>query len=164
MENTNLHEVVVTAIVVKDGKYLITRRSPNKKRFPSMWTVPGGKLEKEDYINTPKPTKDYWYNVLESVVRREVKEETGVDINNIDYVTSLATIHADGIPSIVISIMADYISGEIVLQEAETDMYEWVTLEEAKGYDLIDGIYDELFMADQRRKGVREEWKPTHTL
>jgi hypothetical protein len=43
-------------------------------------------------------------------------------------------------------------------------MYEWVTLEEAKGYDLIDGIYDELFMADQRRKGVREEWKPTHTL
>lgn len=160
MENNNLHEVVVTAIVVKDGKYLITRRSPNKRRFPSMWTVPGGRLEKGDYANTPKPTKDYWYNVLESVVRREVKEETGVEINNIDYVTSLATIHADGTPSIVISVMADYVSGEVVLQEEETDMYEWVNLEEAKKHDLIDGIYEELLMADQRRRGVREEWKP----
>src|SRR5665213_2353499 len=41
MENKYLHEVVMTAIIIKDGKYLITRRSPNKKRFPSMWTVPG---------------------------------------------------------------------------------------------------------------------------
>ena len=45
MENKYLHEVAITAIIVKDGKYLITRRSPNKKRFPGMWTVPGGKLE-----------------------------------------------------------------------------------------------------------------------
>lgn len=160
MENNNLHEVVITAIVVKDGKYLITRRSANKKRFPSMWTVPGGKLEKDDYINTPKPTKDYWYNVLESVVRREVKEETGVDIANIDYVTSLATIHGDGTPSFVISVMADYAGGDIVLQESETDAYAWVSLEEAKTHDLIGGIYEELLMADNRRKGIKEEWKP----
>lgn len=160
MEHNNLHEVVITAIVVKDGRYLITRRSANKKRFPSMWTVPGGKLEKDDYINTPKPTKDYWYNVLETVVRREVKEETGVEIANIDYVTSLATIHTDGTPSFVISVMAEYMGGEVKLQEEETDMYAWVTLEEAKTYDLIGGIYEELLMADNRRKGVREEWKP----
>lgn len=160
MENTNLHEVVITAIVVKDGKYLITRRSPNKKRFPSMWTVPGGKLERDDYINTPKPTKDYWYNVLETVVRREVKEETGVDIENIDYVTSLATIHADGTPSFVISVMADYKGGDVVLQEGETDEYAWVTLEESKNHDLIGGIYEELMMADNRRKGIKSEWKP----
>ncbi len=160
MEHNNLHEVVITAIVVKDGRYLITRRSANKKRFPSMWTVPGGKLEKDDYINTPKPTKDYWYNVLETVVRREVKEETGVEIANIDYVTSLATIHTDGTPSFVISVMAEYVGGEVKLQEEETDMYAWVTLEEAKTYDLIGGIYEELLMADNRRKGVREEWKP----
>ena len=45
MENSNqyLHEVAITTIVVKDNKYLITRRSLNKKRFPGMWTVPGGK-------------------------------------------------------------------------------------------------------------------------
>ncbi|HYF29156.1 MAG TPA: NUDIX domain-containing protein [Candidatus Paceibacterota bacterium] len=153
------HEVVITAIIVKDGKYLITRRSPNKKRFPGMWTVPGGKLEPKDYLSMPKDTKDYWYNVLERVLRREVEEEVGLSITNIEYVTSLATVHADGAPSLVISCMADYESGEVRLQEEETDQYEWVTLEEARGYELIDGIYDELAMAQMRRRGERIEWQ-----
>lgn len=159
MDNAYLHEVVITAIIVKDGKYLITRRSPAKKRFPGMWTVPGGKLETADYVNLPKDTKDYWYNVLEQVVRREVREETGLSITNIEYVTSLATVHADGAPSLVISTKADWESGEVTLQESETDQHAWVTLEEAKGYELIDGIYDELCMADARRRGQFGEWK-----
>lgn len=154
-----LHEVVITAIVVKDGKYLITRRSPLKKRFGGMWTVPGGKLETSDYVNLPKDTKDYWYNVLEQVLRREVKEEVGLAIKNIEYVTSLATIHQDGAPSLVISCMADWESGEVVLQESETDQFAWVSLEEAKSHDLIGGIYEELEMADQRRRGIKSEWK-----
>lgn len=154
-----LHEVVVTAIVVKDGKCLITRRSPLKKRFGGMWTVPGGKLETSDYVSLPKDTKDYWYNVLEQVLRREVKEETGLAIKNIEYVTSLATIHADGAPSLVISCRADWESGEVMLQESETDRYAWVSLEEAKEYELLDGIYDELAMADARARGEKSEWK-----
>lgn len=154
-----LHEVVVTAIVVKDGKYLITRRSPLKKRFGGMWTVPGGKLETSDYVNLPKDTKDYWYNVLEQVLRREVKEEVGLGIKNIEYVTSLATVHSDGAPSLVISCMADWEGGKVVLQENETDQFAWVSLEEAKGYELIDGIYDELQIADARRRGEKGEWK-----
>lgn len=154
-----LHEVVVTAIVVKDGKYLITRRVPTKKRFPGKWTVPGGKLETSDYVHLPKDTKDYWYNVLEQVLRREVKEETGLRIKNIEYVTSLATIHADGAPSLVISCSADWESGEIVLQENETDQFAWVSLKEAKAYDLLDGIYDELKMADARRREKKSEWR-----
>lgn len=159
MENKFLHEVVITAIIIKDERYLITRRSPNKKRFPGMWTVPGGKLETNDYVNLPKETKDYWYNVLEKVLKREVSEEVGLQIKNIEYVTSLATVHGDGNPSLVISAMADWESGEVKLQEEETDKFEWVTLEEAKNYDLIDGIYDELVMADNKRKGVKTEWQ-----
>lgn len=154
-----LHEVVITAIIMKEGKYLITRRSPQKKRFGGMWTVPGGKLETTDYVNLPKDTKEYWYNVLEQVLRREVKEEVGLAIKNIEYVTSLATIHADGAPSLVISCSADWEGGEVVLQESETDTYEWVSLEEAKGYELIDGIYDELGMADARRRDDKSEWR-----
>lgn len=158
-QNHYLHEVAITAIIVKDGKYLITRRSPTKKRFPGMWTVPGGKLETDDYINLPKDTTDYWYNVLEKVLRREVKEEVGLDISNITYVTSLATIHDDGSPSLVISCLADYESGEVTLKTDETDDFRWVTLVEAKSYNLIDGIYDELCMADARRHGEKSEWK-----
>lgn len=159
MDNKYLHEVAITAIIVKDGTYLITRRSPNKKRFPGMWTVPGGKLETDDYIGLPKDTADYWYNVLEKVLRREVKEEVGLDIANITYVTSLATVHGDGNPSLVISCLADWEAGEVILQENETDDFKWVSLEESKHYQLIDGIYDELEMAEHQRKGIKTEWQ-----
>ena len=50
-------EVVITAIIIKDGKYLITRRSPEKKRFPGMWVVPGGHLDPEDFMGYPKETE-----------------------------------------------------------------------------------------------------------
>jgi len=159
VNDEKLYEVVITAIVVKGGKYLITRRSPDKRRFPGMWTVPGGKLEISDYVDLPKETEFYWYNVLEKVLRREVEEEVGIDIDNIEYVTSLATIHADGNPSLVISCLADYASGEITLQEGETDKFAWVDLEEAKDYDLLDGIYEELVMAEKQLKGEKMEWQ-----
>ena len=161
MEPTSqvLHEVAVTAIVVKDGKYLITRRALTKKRFPGKWTVPGGKLETSDYANLPKDTDNAWYNVLENVVRREVREEVGLEIKNIDYVISLATIDKEGTPLLVISCSADWESGEVVLQEAETDQYAWITSDEAKDYDLINGIDDEMRMVDKRRRGERSEWK-----
>jgi len=157
--NKKLHEVVITAIVKKDGKYLITRRSKKNKRYPGKWTVPGGKLEVSDYIDMPKETEFYWYNVLERVLKREVKEEVGIEIKNIKYVTSLATVHDDGNPSLVISCVADYSTGEIRLNEDETDKYEWVSLDESKEYDLFDGIYEEFVMAEKQLKGEDTEWK-----
>ncbi|RJP46446.1 MAG: NUDIX domain-containing protein [Armatimonadetes bacterium] len=158
-QNQILHEVVITAIIVKENKYLITRRSPTKKRFPGMWTVPGGKLETNDYLTLPKDTQHYWYNVLEKTLAREAKEEVGIEIDNVEYITSLATIHADGSPSLVISCIADYKKGIIKLQEEESDKYAWVSLEEAKSYPLIDGIYDELTMAEQKRQGKKVVWQ-----
>ncbi len=154
-----LHEVVITAIIIKDHKYLIIRRALTKKRFPGRWTVPGGHLETTDYTNSPKDTQDYWYNVLEKALRREVSEEVGIEIENIDYVTSLATVHADGRPSLVISCSADYVSGDIKLTDGESDDYAWVSLEAAKEYDLIDGIYDELAMAEHKLKGLQADWR-----
>jgi len=158
-QNQFLHEIAITAIVIKDNKYLIIRRSKNKKRFPGRWTVPGGKLETSDYTILPRDTKNYWYNVLEKTLKREVAEEVGIKIGNIEYVTSLATVHKDGNPSLVISCMADYISGKVTLQEDESDDFAWVSLKEAKKYDLIDGIYDELVMTEQKRKGKKTEWR-----
>jgi 8-oxo-dGTP diphosphatase len=157
--NNYLHEVAITAIIVKEGKYLIMRRAMTKRRFPGQWTVPGGRLEPKDYLEFPKDTEHYWYNVLEQTLRREVREEAGLEIANIEYVTSLATVHADGSPSLVISCLADYVSGEVKLQEGETDECAWVDLADAKNYPLIDGIYDELVMADKKRRGDRSEWQ-----
>lgn len=156
--NQYLHEVAITAIIAKDNKFLIVRRAPTKKRFPGKWTVPGGKMETSDYLKLPKDTEFYWYNVLERTLKREVQEEVGLEITHIEYITSLATVHEDLSPSLVISCLAEYVSGEVKLQEGETDQYAWVDLKEAKNYDLLDGIYDELVMVENIRKGIWEEW------
>lgn len=116
-------------------------------------------METSDYLKLPKDTEFYWYNVLERTLRREIKEEVGIDIDNIEYITSLATVHSDGSPSLVISCVADYISGEIKLQVEENDQFAWVSLEETKNYQLLDGIYDELVMVENRQKGKRAEWQ-----
>ena len=119
----------------------------------------GREMETDDYLKLPKDTEFYWYNVLERTLRREIKEEVGIDIDNIEYVTSLATIHNDGSPSLVISCAADYVSGEVKLQVEENDKFAWVSLEEAKEYKLLDGIYDELVMVGNKRHGKKTEWK-----
>lgn len=59
--------------------------------------------------------------MLEQVLKREVKEEVGLDVKNIEYVTSLATVHDDGAPSLVISCVADWDAGEVRVQPDETD-------------------------------------------
>ena len=152
MDPEKAHYLVVTGIILKDGKFLITKRSLKEKVFPGKWTVPGGKVEKSDYINTPKDTSEHWYNVFENVLKREVMEETGLEIKNIRYLTNLSFIRPYNIPTFIISLYADHHNGEVKLSEDMTD-YAWVTLEEAKSYDLIEGIYEELVMLDKTLKG-----------
>jgi 8-oxo-dGTP pyrophosphatase MutT (NUDIX family) len=146
------HYLVVTGILAKDGKFLITKRAPTEKAFPNQWTVPGGKLELDDYVKRPKDTSAHWYNIFEDLLKREVMEEVGVNIKNIRYLTSLSYIRSDNIPTIIVSLFADPDDGEIKLCSALTE-YAWVTLEEAKNYELIEGIYEELEMLDRFLKG-----------
>ncbi len=158
------HYVVVTGIIIKDGKYLITQRASHEKAFPDQWTVPGGKLESHDYRNRPMDTSSHWYNVLEDLLRREVVEEVGLKIKNIRYLTSLVYIRSDKISTLIISLYADYDSGEIKLCDALTE-YAWVTLEEAKNYKLIEGIYEEIEMLDKALKGGKfNEWRKNKKL
>ncbi len=159
LDENKAHYVSVTGIVIKDGKFLITKWSANEKAFPSLWTVPGGKLEKEDYIKRPADTSaGQWYNICEDIVRREVLEETGIKIRNIKYLASLVFIRPDGIPVVVISLYGDYAGGEVKLSEESID-YAWVNLEEAMDYKMIDGIFEELEMLDKVLKGSKVvEW------
>ena len=159
MDLNKAHYVVATAIIIKDKKYLITKRSEREKVFPGLWTVPGGKLELDDYKKRTKDTEDCWYNIFEHLVRREVMEETGLKIKNIKYLTSLSFIRPDNIPTVVVSFFADYDSGEVNLCSDLID-FAWVDLNESKNYDLIGGIYEELEMLDNLLKGKQDhEWK-----
>ena len=160
--NKNLgHYVVATGILVKEvgneKKFLIVKRADWEKNSPGKWTVPGGKLEMKDYLSRKHDTLDgkQWYNVLETLLRREVLEEVGLEIKNIGYVCSLVYIRYDNIPCLVISLYAYPASEEIKLCSALLE-YAWVNLEEAKNYDLIDGIYEELEILDRHLKEGKE--------
>jgi 8-oxo-dGTP pyrophosphatase MutT (NUDIX family) len=139
-----LHFVTATAIIEKDGKFLIVKRAPNEKAFPNKWTVPGGKLVYSDYKDMPHKTDfPQWYGMMEWLVRKEVREETGVEIERPAYVTDLVFVRPDGYPVVVFSFWAKYKSGEVVLNHEMTD-FTWVTAEEAKAYDMISGIDEEI--------------------
>ncbi len=157
-DKNKAHYVVVTGIIIKEGKFLITKRAPTEKAFPNEWTVPGGKLELNDYSGKQKDTSSHWYNIFENLLKREVMEETGLKIKNIRYLTSLAYVRSDNIPTIIVSLYADYLDGEVKLCHSLTE-YAWVTLEQAKDYKLIEGIYEELEMLDKVMKGKESgEW------
>lgn len=155
-EEKKLFGVIITAIVAKAGKFLVLQRAGWEKKFPLRWTVPGGKLSTEDYVHDKKDTPDYWYNVLEKTLRREVAEECGVKLKNIRYVTSLADARPNMDPSLVISCLADYAGGKIKLDHSMVAA-KWVSLKESKRVDLIEGIYEELVLAEKMLKGERRK-------
>jgi len=45
-------------------------------------------------------------------------EEVGLKIKNIGYLTSLAFIPPSGIPTVIVSLYADYDSGDVILNDS----------------------------------------------
>jgi 8-oxo-dGTP pyrophosphatase MutT (NUDIX family) len=139
-----LHFVVATAIIVKDGKFLIVKRAPWEKAFPEKWTVPGGKLVLHEYNHLPKTAGfPQWYNVVNWVLAKEVREEANLEMKKPQYLCDLVFVRPDGYPVVTLSYWAHYKRGKVKLGKDLTD-HAWVTAKEAKKYDLIEGIADEL--------------------
>ena len=70
-------------------------------------------------------------------------------------------IRPDNIPVLIVSLYADYDSGDVNLSEDMTE-FVWVSLEEAKNYELIEGIYEELVMLDDLLNNKKEnigDWR-----
>ena len=62
---------VVAALIEKDGKYLIARRSTGSSDVLGKWEFPGGKVEQEE--------------TEENAIEREIKEEFEMDIKDIKF-------------------------------------------------------------------------------
>ncbi len=154
IKNKESHRIALTAIIHRKGKYLITRRSLDKNAFPGQWVVPGGGLETDDYINSPKTTKDHWYFAAERSLRREIKEEVGLEVGKIKYLLDITFIRPDGIPVIILSFYCPYKSGRVKLDKDSIDS-AWVTCQQAKKYDLIEGMLGEIEMVDKILKGKK---------
>jgi 8-oxo-dGTP pyrophosphatase MutT (NUDIX family) len=147
------HYIAVTGIIRKDGKYLICKRSMKEKIFPGKWCVPGGRVMQSDFLHWKKDTSDHWFNLLEKVLQKEIFEETNLKIKNIGFVSNLALIRPNGFTTLIVSLHGDWESGDAKMKQPDelTD-FAWVTLEEARKYDLIDNIYEQIEKVDKMVK------------
>ncbi len=116
IKDKELHRIVTTTLIYKpDFTYLITRRALHNKSHPGLWTIPGGGLTTDDYINEPASEHgpNLWYDVLDKSVKREIKEETGLTIGRAELLTDLTFLRPDGIPVFCLSLFAPNQGGEV---------------------------------------------------
>jgi 8-oxo-dGTP pyrophosphatase MutT (NUDIX family) len=152
--NQEMHRVVVRVIIFRDDERVLILQHGFK------WTIPNGSLETDDYTTRPSTYIDsrQWHNVLHNAVRREAFNQTGLEILAPWLATDLAYIRNDGCAVLALTYAADmrYVHTDVVLaDDAVASM--WVNLEEAKTFDLVEGVYHELELAFNDwyiRKGI----------
>lgn len=122
MNNRNI-EIALECFVKKDGKYLMLKRSADKKILPNVWMAPGGKLD--------------FNEGLFACARREMKEETGLDISNIRVLCfGFGHLEDLNLELFFFILEADYAGGELVEHCPEGEL-QWLTLEEILSLDNL---------------------------
>ena len=105
------------AVIVKDGMTLLTKRKGSHGE--GAWGSMGGHVE---FGESPMET-----------VKREAREELGIEIGNLKFVTCLSMIR-DGKHYIDISFTAELISGEPKIQEPDKiESIAWFPLDNLPG-------------------------------
>ena len=119
------HPVVgVGAVVVRDGRALIIRRAHEPRK--GEWSLPGGHLDLGES--------------LIDAVRREVKEETGLDVHPGPIVETFDRVHRDPdgrirFHFVIVDFVCEAPSGEAVAG-SDAEAVAWVTAAELDGYGV----------------------------
>lgn len=143
---------VVTGVIYhpKKKKCLILQRSEKEVAHPSLWGVIGGKLEWSDLRNNPITRKNFdildWEGMVEKLILREAKEECGLEVEGPKYLTSVAYLRTDGVPTVCCKFAVKYNRGKVKIAP-EFDDFVWVDEEEVKKYKCIQGIPEEVAKA-----------------
>lgn len=116
--------VGVGAVVVRSGEILLVKRGRDPGR--GLWAVPGGKVERGE--------------TMRAAVRREVLEETGleVEVGDLEWVGEVI----EGEHHLVlIDFSARVVGGSLAAADDAADV-RWVSLVEAAEYPLTPTMYD----------------------
>jgi 8-oxo-dGTP diphosphatase len=113
--------------VIRGDRFLVIVRADGIKDAPGALVFPGGKVEVEDGPG----------DVLETAVRREVLEETGISVSSdLEYVRSLFYELDDGSPVVDTLFLGRYGDGEPHIADTnEVAEVEWMTAEEILAHD-----------------------------
>ena len=103
------------AFIFKDGKFLTIRRTETAPSNALKWDLPGGIIE-------------FGEDIYDSI-KREVKEETGLIIENPKPFDVSTRIHRDNEYWLTIAHRADVVGGELEISW-EHDLHQWVTIDE----------------------------------
>ena len=74
---------------------------------------------------------------------REIKEETGLTVNILNPFTVWSFMAQDDLQVIGITMLADYVSGEVVLSEEHTE-YKWINPQEFANLDANGSLKKEI--------------------
>ncbi|PIR25789.1 MAG: hypothetical protein COV41_02675 [Candidatus Brennerbacteria bacterium CG11_big_fil_rev_8_21_14_0_20_43_10] len=125
------HLVLVNAIVEKDGKILVSQRSWEETHEPGKWTIPGGKVER---------TEGNVWNVIEETLKKEVLEETGVEIaDHAELLTNNTFIRSTDQHVVALIFLCHWKSGEAKPLEDTIDA-KWITKEELKEMEFAPNV------------------------
>jgi 8-oxo-dGTP diphosphatase len=123
--------IIVTSAIIRnyENKVLIVKREPNDS-FPNKWEFPGGKA---DYGEHP-----------EDSVKREIKEETGLEITPLfPVVINEYKNVKKNVSYIEIFYIADLTpTNQIVTLSTEHTEFAWIDFDDAANFDTTEYILD----------------------
>jgi len=121
------YSVIVNGIVVRNNEILLAQRSMKEKHVPGRWSPPGGKLEEIGIV----------WQALEKTVKREVLEETGVEIEDEMHLLINNTFnHAEDNLLVISNVfLCKYRSGEPKPLE-DTEAIAWIKESEIDNYEF----------------------------
>lgn len=111
--------VVVAALIIKNNKVLIARRSTGDPNVIGKWEFPGGKVEKNENES--------------DAIEREIKEEFELNIKAKKYLTNSICSYPNKIVDLRLY-SCEYISGKFNLHDHSE--YKWVSPKSLLDYDL----------------------------